>query len=250
MTLLDPTISTESPDPLWRQVAGRLAVQIQDGSLRSGSRLPPERELCTTFGISRVTLRKALGALVEEGVLQSSHGRGWYVGGQSAGEWPNSLESFSETAGRLGLIATSIVLRSAVSPATLDEAELLHMAPGAPLFRLDRVRMLGGLPIAVDRSLVPSHLAPGIEAVDFASASLYEHLVSAGLDLARTDTSIEATPADEDEAELLDIEPGRPILSMSQVVVDATGAPVTSSVIRYHGERYRLRTQFARLAPR
>jgi hypothetical protein len=75
-------------------------------------------------------------------VLRPSHGRGWYVAADERKDWPNSLESFSETAARIGLTATSVVLRADTAMATLDEAETVGVAPGAPLFHLERVRML------------------------------------------------------------------------------------------------------------
>jgi len=127
-------IRADYPDPLWIQALNLINGEIASGSLKPGMRLPPERELCERLKISRVTLRKALTRLVEDGVLNAAHGRGWYVSadrGQS--EWPSRLESFTETARRMGLTATSIVLRSELVPASLDEAEELGLAPGTPL---------------------------------------------------------------------------------------------------------------------
>jgi GntR family transcriptional regulator len=192
------SVRTDYPDPLWVQAADSIRDRIASGDLRAGSRLPPERELCQLLGISRVTLRKALQALVEDGALASSHGRGWYVSGggvDTRNEWPNSLESFTETAERMGLIATSRVLRADTAPANIDDAELLGIAPGLPLFRLGRVRMLGGVPIALDWALIPAALLPDAEGHDFEDHSLYEALAGAGNELANAETTIEAREA-------------------------------------------------------
>ncbi len=239
-------VRTDYPDPLWVQAVDLIRRDVADGHLPVGSRLPPERELCEALNISRVTLRKALAHLVEEGVLRSSHGRGWFVAGVAGTDWPNSLESFSETATRMGLTASSRILRQEVVPATIDEAEELSIAPGAPLFHLERVRLLDDVPIAIDDSRVPAVLVPGIEAIDFAGASLYERLASAGLDPQRADSTIEAASADGYLATHLSVELGTPVLVMHQIVVDSSEHPVLSSSIRYAGERYRLRTFFAR----
>ncbi|HEX4222898.1 MAG TPA: GntR family transcriptional regulator, partial [Pseudonocardiaceae bacterium] len=147
MTLLQ----SDNPEPLWSRAAETIREQVSEGALRPGSRLPPERDLCRRLDISRVTLRRALLQLVDDGVLKPSHGRGWYVASDERKDWPNSLESFSETASRMGLIATSVVLRADTAMATLDEAEALGVAPGALLFKLERVRMLDEVPIAIDR---------------------------------------------------------------------------------------------------
>ncbi len=243
------TVRTDYPDPLWVQAADSIREHIASGALRSGSRLPPERELCQQLGISRVTLRKALQALVEDGALAPSHGRGWYVSDGAAdtrNEWPNSLESFTETADRMGLIATSRVLRAATSPSTIDEAELLGIAPGLPLFRLGRVRMLGGVPVAVDWALIPAALLPDAVSYDFEADSLYEALAAAGNELANAETTIEAREASSDVAAELGVDAGTPTLVMHQVVRNRAERAVLASTVQYAGDRYRLRTYFAR----
>jgi DNA-binding GntR family transcriptional regulator len=212
-------------------------------------RLAPERELCQQLGISRVTLRKALTKLVEDGVLTASHGRGWYVskGAKAAGkEWPNSLESFSETAQRMGLTATSTLLRAELTGASLDEAELLLIAPGTPLFHLERVRLLDDVPIALDATAVIAAQLGSTSGVDFTHASLYELLRERGLEPMRADATIEAKSASASEAEMLTLEPGKPLLVMRQLAFDDLERPLFSSTIRYVGDRYRLKTFFAR----
>ncbi|WP_245771065.1 GntR family transcriptional regulator [Actinacidiphila guanduensis] len=235
------------PEPLWVQAADVIRGQVEQGLVKPGGRLPPERELCRQLGISRVTLRKALGSLVETGVLSASHGRGWYVSrGAQKKEWPNSLESFSETASRMGLTPHSTVLTCEVSASTIDEAEELAIAPGTPLFRLERVRFLGEVAIAVDQTRLRQSLVPGIESVDFTSRSLFTTLEEAGVEPVRADSTIEATRADEQVAGQLGLEAGAPVLVMRQLAFGAQQEPLFVSVIRYAGDRYRLRTSFAR----
>lgn len=241
------SIRPDYPEPLWLQAVNVINAEIASGVLKPGMRLPPERELCQQLNISRVTLRKALTRLVEDGVLNASHGRGWYVAtGVSPKEWPNSLESFTETANRMGLTATSKVLRAEVLPATLDEADELSIAPGAPLFHLERVRLLNAVPIAVDATSIPSHSVPGFTDRDFRRESLYAALAEVGLDFMRADSTIEAREADAYLAKHLDLAEGKPVLVMHQLVFDRADKPMFASTIRYSGERYRLRTVFAR----
>jgi GntR family transcriptional regulator len=242
MTLLQ----SDNPEPLWLRAAETIREQVSEGALRPGSRLPPERDLCRRLDISRVTLRRALLQLVDDGVLRPSHGRGWYVASDERKDWPNSLESFSETAARMGLIATSVVLRADTAMATLDEAEALGVAPGALLFHLERVRMLDEVPIAIDRSIVPADLAPGLIDVDFRTESLYNTLATAGLVLTNAETTIEAREADATIAEHLRVAVGKPILVMHQTVLNPADKPLFASTISYVGDRYRLRTSFAR----
>lgn len=240
-------IRADYPEPLWVQAVQLITDEIAQGRLAEGSRLPPERELCQQLGISRVTLRKALLQLVDDGVLASSHGRGWYVASAKvAKEWPNNLESFTETARKMGLEASSRVLRAEVAPADLDEAESLSIAPGTPVFHLDRIRLLEGVPTALDTTIVPAALIGEAEAVDFAHGSLYEELERAGASPERADSTIEARESDAETAEALGVAPGKPLLVMRQLVHGADGRAVALSTLRYVGERYRLRTVFAR----
>jgi GntR family transcriptional regulator len=239
-------LDADSPDPLWRQAADLILHQIVTGKLATGGRIPAERDLLAQLSISRVTLRRALQSLVEDGVLTASHGRGWYVATDVPKEFPNTLESFSETAARLGLVPSSDVLRAAEAPATLDQAEDLGIAPGAPVFHLDRIRRLDGVPVAVDTSFFPASLKPDLTGVDFRSASLFQLLIASGLDLARAESTIEAHGADAKLAHHLGIELGKPILVMQQIIVDAAGRPLLSSTLQYVGDRYRLRTSFSR----
>ncbi|MFF4751099.1 GntR family transcriptional regulator [Streptomyces sp. NPDC002514] len=236
------------PEPLWAQAKAALLTRIRNGEVKPGSRLPPERELCQMLAISRVTLRKALTALVDEGVLRPAHGRGWYVTRAERGDWPNTLESFSETAHRMGLTATSRVLRRGLGPCTYDEAEAFQIAPGTRVYRLDRVRMLDQVPIAVDQSLLPADVAGDFDDIDFTTASLYDVLTARGRRPAQAETTVEARAADADLAAHLDIAAGTPVLEMRQIVRDPAHRPLLSSAIRYAGDRYRLRTSFSRSA--
>jgi GntR family transcriptional regulator len=240
-------VHAEHPEPLWVQAVTQLRAHIASGALPPGSRLPPERELSQELAISRVTLRKALGALVTDGVLTPAHGRGWFVtAGPARKEWPNRLESFSETAVRMGLVPSSRVLRAAAAPADLDAAEELGIAPGTALFHLQRVRLLSGVPIAVDHTRIAQKLVPDIGEHDFTTASLYACLTAAGVEPARADSTIEAQEADAELAELLELAVGKPLLVMRQVALDGHERPLFTSSIKYAGDRYRLRTSFSR----
>lgn len=239
-------ISVDHHEPLWVQAAAVIEQHVKDGSLPAGRRLPAERELCAQLDISRVTLRRALTHLGEQGVLRNSHGRGWYAVGRSDREWPNSLESFTETARRKGLVPSSQVLRAEVGPASLDEAEEFGVAAGTELFRLDRVRLLDDLPIGVDVSRVVLNLAPRLMDTDFSRSSLLAELGAAGCEPVKAESMIEARGCPEQLAPHLGLTPGDPVLVMQQSMADAGGRIALVTTITYRGDRYRLRTSFVR----
>jgi GntR family transcriptional regulator len=242
-------IATDSAEPLWVQAAGLIEGRVAQGGLVPGQRLPSERELCAQLGISRVTLRRALRHLVDAGVLRASHGRGWYVAPRAEKadrEWPQALESFTETARRKSLTATAQVLRADVAEANLDEAEEFEVAAGTLLFVLERVRLLDGVPVAVDSSRSVLSMAPELPRADFSRASLLEELARAGVEPVATDTMIESRGCPEEATGHLGLAAGDPVLVMQHTMVDAKGRVVLLSATTYRGDRYRLRTSFRR----
>jgi GntR family transcriptional regulator len=240
------TITKGGSEPLYAQVSRWLAGEIASGALRPEERLPSERSLCDRLSVSRVTLRRALAVLVEDGLLEVSASRGWFVSSGPVGEPPNALLSFTAMGVARGLSVSSRVIAARLRPATLDEAELLEVAPGADLFDLERVRMLDGIPVALDNSRVPIAVAPGLPEVDFGHRSLYATLEDSGVIPSRASYAVEAVAADGRQAALLEIEPGDATLWATQTTFDQGGRPIELGRIAYRGDRYRFRATLVR----
>jgi GntR family transcriptional regulator len=252
MPALGPSALDTAPSggPLYQQVRDALADHIAAGRWRPGQRLPSERRLCETFGISRVTVRRALTSLVEEGLLEVAAGRGWFVATGPLSEPPNLLLSFTAMARARGLEPSAVVREHTVRGASMDEAETLRMAPGAELVHLERVRLLDGISVAVDRSVVPLARCPILAQADFTRASLYEVLREhAGLVPSYADTTVEAVAAGEELARLLDLSPSWPVLVTTQTTFDQHERPLEASRIVYRGDRYRFRARLAVTRP-
>jgi GntR family transcriptional regulator len=234
--------------PLYLTVVKQLAAEIAQGRVAPGDRLPGERELCLHFNVSRVTIRRALSELRERGLIEAEGGRGWFVTSVALGE-PNALMSFSEMAKSRGLVPGARVLRSAVRPAILEEAEQLAIAPGADLFDLERLRLLDGVAVAIEQSRLPLQVAPDLPAADLARGSLYEALRRAGVLPSRADYVLQAIPAEPRHAAALDLEAGAPLLMASARSFDQSGRPIELSVNIFRGDRYRFRATLFRAAP-
>lgn len=241
----------EATWPKFMQVATDLGVQIDQGHLTG--RLPTERELCDHFSVSRVTLRRALSTLAQKGQIRASWGRGWYVVREPISEPPNALLSFSELAGGRGLTPGTRVLELGTRPASLDEADILRIAPGSRLLVLERLRFLDSVPAALQRSYLALARIEGLDEVlgslDLAHISLYRLLEERwGLVPARADYVVEARAASGREAELLDVAPGSPLLQASQITFDPDGNPFERHWSIYPGDRYRFEASLARPA--
>ncbi len=246
-----PSIAEEglagaSRDRRYVTVARALAEDLRAGTPGDAAHLPSERDLCARFGVSRVTVRRALRELEAVGLIAAAAGRGWFVRVRRVEEPENELLSFTAIAGTRGLRATARVLTATTRETTLDEAERFGVAPGAPVVALDRLRLLDGVPLAIDRSLVPASRVPGILERDWTIASLYEAMADAGCAPVRADYVVRADAADEDEARLLGIGRGGPVLRADQLSYDAAGRPVQICQLTYRGDRYRFHASLAR----
>jgi len=231
--------------PLYLFVAQALADQIAGGALTPGLQLLSERELCKQFGVSRVTVRRALAELRDRGLIESDSARGWFVQAPSLGE-PNALMSFTEMARGRGLSATSTVLRADVRTASIDEAEELRIAPGSELFDLERIRHLDGVAVAIEHSRLPLRMAPALREADLASGSLYDALRGANVIPAYAEYILQAIAASARQATLLGLPEGAPLLMASAVTHDRGGRPIEISRSVFRGDRYRFRTTLFR----
>ena len=235
----------------YRRVQESLADEIRRGGRPPGSLLPPERALAEHFGVSRVTLRRALTELERSGLIARTYSRGWAVAGARIGEPPNVLMSFSEMAGSRGLRPGATVVSSWLRSATIDEADSLGLAPGAELFELERLRSMDDVPIMIDRTRIPTALAPGVHQGDFTTTSLYAFLEERyDLRPARARLSAEAVAADGRLAQLLGLPQGGPLLRCNQVTEDQRGRRIELCEMTYRGDRYRLHATLERDAAR
>jgi GntR family transcriptional regulator len=234
--------------PRYVQVYRLIADEIARGTLAPGEKVPSERLLMETLGVSRTTVRRALRELAEDGIIEASARRGSFVSFAPLAEPANRLMSFTELGADRGLVASARVLLMTVLPATIEEAEVFAVAPGADLFHLSRLRMLDGVPAAVDYSRIPLARAPFLPTLDFTRRSLYETLDRAGASPVRAAYSVASAAADPDRAALLGLDEGEPLLVASTTTFDAAGKVVELGETAYRSDRYRFQTTLVRNA--
>jgi GntR family transcriptional regulator len=230
--------------PLFHRAFQEIAAQIESGELRPGARLPSERWFALKLEVSRTTVRRAIEELLEMGLVEP--GRSGLVVARPDRPDENELLTLTELALARGLEPTSRVRRAETRPATLDEADVLGVAPGAEVFDLVRVRMLDGVEIAVDHDRVNGAVLPNANDLDFTRASLYGEIEKAGTVLAEARTMIEACAATADEATELDLEAGAPLLVAIEQLVDDRGRVICLSRTAYRSDRHRFLTTFTR----
>lgn len=239
-------------DPLYHQVYSAITDAIRSGRLRPGDRLPTERQFCEQLEVSRATVRRALGQLVEEGIVEAQVGRGSFVRASidSFAEPPNMLMSFTELADARGLKASARVISQATRNAVPEEALAFKIGVHSLVFEIRRLRMLDAAPVALDRTRVPLDVAPDLPAQDFTTASIYKTLEAAGAVPVTADVVVSAAVADEPSAKALDVSPGAALLVCTTMSYDLTGRLVEIGEITYRADLYQLHTKLVRSAQR
>ena len=231
------------PRPKHVQVRDALAV-LATTELAPETAIPSERELMTTYGVSRATVRKAIDSLVVDGLLRRIHGRGTFVARPRL-ESRLHLASFSQDMRRRGLTPSTRLLDVALDRPPAEVAAALDLDADAQVWKLDRVRLADGQPIALENGWYPKALLPGLDRHDL-GGSLYE-LFSGVFDL--TIDSAEQTlwgeAADDVIASRLDAPVNTPLLVFRRVS-KAAGRPLEYVVSRYRGDRYQIHMSLGR----
>lgn len=232
------------PIPLYYQIKTRLLEQIEAGQLKPGDRVPSERELTERYGVSRMTARQALVELETQGCLVRAQGKGTFVATPKFEQPLAMLTSFTEDMRRRGLEAGARVLSAGEMPAGRRVAQALSIVETAPVYRMERLRLAGGEPMALETSHLDASRFPGLLEHDVERRSLYAILREVyGTHLVRATQSLEAVPADSLQAEILHVRDGTPLMLMERISRDQHDRPVEMVRSYYRGDRYRFVTE-------
>lgn len=227
-------ISDGGNRPLYQQLERALRTAIESGYLAPDDALPPERDLATDFGVSRITVRKAIDGLVQEGLLVRRQGSGTFVRVRVEKNF-SKLTSFSEDMRARGRTPRSVWLRRAAGTVTPEEAMSLRSSPGTPVFRFHRIRYADDSPMALERATVLADCLPSLEAVE---SSLYEALERSGHRPARALQRLRAVLFDAEQAELLAARERDPGLLVERIGFDRDGRAIEFSQSWYRGDTY------------
>ncbi len=230
-----------SNEPLYLRIRDSVLSAMGKGLLKPGSKLPAERVLSEGLNVSRVTLRKAVDMLVESGNLVRQQGAKTIVAARLE-KSVSRLTSFSDEMRLRGREPGELWISKSISRPSPSEAMILGLSQGAMVVRLERVRLIDGEPIAIERAAVPQSVLPSFELV---TSSLYSALEKVGARPVRGSQRLRAVAATAKEAQTLHCAIGAPLLCIERTCLSAGGQCVEFTETRYLGSAYDFLTDLA-----
>lgn len=214
-------MTEEINKPLYSRIQEHIAELILSGKLAPETKIQSEREYSEDLGVSRMTVRRALTELVNEGLLERRHGSGTYVAKPKvtyeSAELVNTIEAM-----QLRNIATaSQLLEFSEIVASRRLAELLKIEIGNPIYRVDILRFANRVPVILERVFFPRVRFPDLEEWDLEKSSIYDLLTSVyKVRLGRISQTVEAVAAADTVAQQLRIEENSPLLMLSRIIYE------------------------------
>jgi GntR family transcriptional regulator len=233
--------------PLYTRLRQALRERVISGEWRPGDQIPTIRRLGELYGVSRVTVVQALDTLAQEGVLIRWQGKGIFVGQPRAAEPRIPLLSFTEETVARGATPSCRMLRLRLEPATPGLMARFNLKPDDRVVLLERLRLVNGSPLALQRAYLPEHFVPGLVEQRDPIESLYQVLSNTcGVLPTNAYESYEPIRLSPDQARLLETQPGAPAFHVDRTTSDQHGRTIefVSSVVR--GDRYEVRLHLSR----
>jgi GntR family transcriptional regulator len=236
--------------PLYAQIENVIIGRISNGSLPPGIRLPSEDSLVREYAVSRTTIRAAIQSLVQRGLVEIRRGKGTFVTHPKIAQELTELTGFVEDMQALGRHATAKVLDQQVVAANQVVARQLALPQGAPVVRIERVRLADGVPLSFDETYLPKELGEKVIADNLETEPIFSLLERKySTPLVEAEYQLEAVCADATVATALGIAVGSAIFLIERTSYSDGHRPVDYEKLHYRGDRIRFVTRLARRTP-
>lgn len=233
-------LNEESKVPLYFQITEELFKKIKKGELKPGDALPPERELCIMYGVSRGTIRQAIQELVDKDYIDRKQGRGTVIKHPALHHDLIGEYSFGSGILRQNMKVSSVVLSINIGTGKRRITNRLNLENKSRLIKIHRVRFANDEPWIIEVSYLPEKYFPNLERFDFRDSLLVEVLaIHYHTRLKRIEAFIEPTIAEKEHAQLLNVSIGSPALVLDRVLFDDENKPVLYNQSFVRGDRCR-----------
>lgn len=235
-------LNKNSNIPLYQQLVDEIKSQIESGMLKENDRIMTESELSEAYEISRITVRKAISILVEEDYLIKQQGIGTFVGMRRLNRSLNTIMGFTQFCEAMGKKASARLLTADFIEASISECGILRIPESSRVIRIRRVRYCDDIPVMVEEHKFPVKYAFLIQ--EDLNGSVGSILKEHGVQEASGIKKIDVCYATEEEAALLELEPGQALILQKDVVSDTGGAPVYICKQVFNPKRYKMETRW------
>lgn len=226
--------------PLYVQLMEELETSIRNGVYKPGDKLMTEAEMAKEYGVSLITVRKAVGSLMEKGLVVRKQGKGTFVTKPKYSRNMKKLQSFTEMCEQMGVKPGAQVLENRLIMADKKVADRLGIEPGSNVVYISRLRLADGEPVQVEKSYFPLKYAFLLEE-DLNNGSMFECLKEkAGAKVASSEKMIELCRATAEEAALMDVKKGDYLLFVKSTAYDENGEPMYAGIQLINGDRFSL----------
>lgn len=233
-------IDRQGPVPLYSRLADIIRKKILDAELAVGDLIPTEAELGREYGVSRTTIRQAIELLIRQGSLVKERGNTPYVAQAKLTHPVGSISSFTEDMLRRHITPSTRLLSLCYKKPPKIEATYLGISEDEEIVFLGRLRFADNEPILISNSYIPKKVVPGLVEKGLCRESLYQTLErDYGIVLFETDETIQAVAAEKEEAELLNVKKGVPLLLVHRIVRDKDGTAVEYNSSVFRGDRFK-----------
>lgn len=226
--------------PLYVQLMEELETSIRNGVYKPGDKIMTEAEMAKEYGVSLITVRKAVGSLMEKGLVMRKQGKGTFVTKPKYSRNMKKLQSFTEMCEQMGVKPGAQVLENRLIMADKKVADRLGIEPGSNVVYISRLRLADGEPVQVEKSYFPLKYAFLLEE-DLNDGSMFECLKEkAGAKVASSEKMIELCRATAEEAALMDVKKGDYLLFVKSTAYDENGEPMYAGIQLINGDRFSL----------
>jgi GntR family transcriptional regulator len=227
--------------PRYHRIAEDLREKIRAGALAPGQRLDHQRGLARQFGVTLMTLRQALEVLEREALITRRHGLGTFVAGPRIDYDILSLRRFAGDLSAKGERVDTRLLGTRFAPADHRAAQALGLPPAARVLVVERLRLVDGRPMSLQRSVLPARLGDEVVRADLALTPLHQVLeFKLGVSIERARETVSAVRLGRREARALGCPDGAPAFESERVSYDPAGQPVVFDRVHIPGDRFRI----------
>jgi GntR family transcriptional regulator len=234
-----------SRKPLYVQMEELIREKLASGEWSTGSPIPSENELSRIFGVSRMTVRNVITKLVNEGIFERIPGKGTYVKDEKINAKLLSYAGVREQLEQMGYQVKTELISLKKTTVSGNITSLFNVSPDTVFYVLVRLRFVKGTPLSIHTSYIPEMYCPGLEKEDLINEQLCVILSkSYNLKRAKMDETLESVAATREEAKLLKVKTGHPLLLLEDIIEGPDGKVFEYAKVVFRGDKFKIHLTF------